>query len=214
MVSYGMTHLSNRESSWAMAASAEEPVVAGSILERTEKDGETLDWLIIPADQRIIDDTTLEWVADVPGLFGTDDELECEEKENMEPEPKRTKLENCFQLLMWRISASWIWACQLFEGIHTSKHTTTNSFVRFDLSSIMRWSAEILSQSRVSASFSVRSRMFPATTGSSAPAAIAQLDSRFEKWVMTIWHHCNHSAICEILAVQYIIYWHSEPLIG
>ena len=30
-----------------MAASAEEPVVAGSILERTEKDAETLDWLSI-----------------------------------------------------------------------------------------------------------------------------------------------------------------------
>ena len=76
-----------------MAASAEEPAVAGSILERAEKDAETLDWLSIPADQRIIDDKTLEWVADVPGLFATDDELECEEKENMEPE--RTKLENC-----------------------------------------------------------------------------------------------------------------------
>ena len=64
-------------------------------LERAEKDAETLDWLSIPADQRIIDDKTLEWVADVPGLFGIDDKLECEEKENMEPEPKRTKLENC-----------------------------------------------------------------------------------------------------------------------
>ena len=78
-----------------MAASAEEPVVAGSILEHAKKDAETLDWLSIPADQRIIDDKTLEWVADVPGLFGTDDKLEYEEKENMEPEPKRTKLENC-----------------------------------------------------------------------------------------------------------------------
>ena len=68
-----------------MAASAEEPVVAGSILEHTEKDAETLDWLSILADQCIIDDKTLEWVAYVPGLFGTDDELECEEKENMEP---------------------------------------------------------------------------------------------------------------------------------
>ena len=29
-----------------MAASAEEPVVAGSILEHAEKDAETLDWLI------------------------------------------------------------------------------------------------------------------------------------------------------------------------
>ena len=54
-------------------------------LERAEKDAETLDWLSIPADQRIIDDKTLEWVADVPGLFDTDDK----------PEPKRTKLENC-----------------------------------------------------------------------------------------------------------------------
>ena len=36
-------------------------------------------------------------------------------------------------------------------------------------------------QSRVSASFSARSRMLPVTTGSSALAAIAQLDSRFEK---------------------------------
>ena len=43
-----------------MAASAEEPVVAGSILEHTEKDAETLDWLSIPADQHIIDDKTLE----------------------------------------------------------------------------------------------------------------------------------------------------------
>ena len=43
-----------------MAASAEEPVVAGSILERAEKDAETLDWLSIPADQCIIDDKTLE----------------------------------------------------------------------------------------------------------------------------------------------------------
>ena len=59
------------------------------------RDAETLDWLSIPADQRIIDDKTLEWVADIPGLFGTDDELECEEKENMEPEPKHTKLEDC-----------------------------------------------------------------------------------------------------------------------
>ena len=49
--------------------SAEEPqFVAGSILERAEKDAETLDRLSIPADQRIIDDKTLEWVADVPGL--------------------------------------------------------------------------------------------------------------------------------------------------
>ena len=64
-------------------------------LERAEKDAETLDWLSIPADQRIIDNKTLEWVADVPGLFITDDELKCEEKEDMEPEPKRTKLENC-----------------------------------------------------------------------------------------------------------------------
>ena len=63
-----------------MPASAKEPVVAGSILERTEKDAETLDWLSISADQRIIDDKTLKWVADVPSLFGTDGELECEEK--------------------------------------------------------------------------------------------------------------------------------------
>ena len=49
-----------------MAASAEEPVVAGSILERAEKDAETLDWLSIPADLRIIDDKSPEWVADVP----------------------------------------------------------------------------------------------------------------------------------------------------
>ena len=70
-----------------MAASAEEPVVAGSILERAEKDAETLDWLSIPVDHRIIDDKSIEWVADVPGLFGTDDELECEEKENVKPEP-------------------------------------------------------------------------------------------------------------------------------
>ena len=35
-----------------MAASAEEPAVAGSILECTEKDAETLDWLSIPADQK------------------------------------------------------------------------------------------------------------------------------------------------------------------
>ena len=72
-----------------MAASAEEPV-AESILERSEKDAETLDWLSIPADQRIIDKKSLEWVADIPGLFGTDDELECKEKENMEPEPKHS----------------------------------------------------------------------------------------------------------------------------
>ena len=52
-----------------MAASEEEPVIAGSILERTKKDAETLDWLSIPADQRIIDDKTLEWVADVPGFY-------------------------------------------------------------------------------------------------------------------------------------------------
>ena len=64
-------------------------------LERAKKDTETLDWLSIPADQRIIDDKTLEWVADISGLFTTDDKLECEEKENMEPEPKRKKLENC-----------------------------------------------------------------------------------------------------------------------
>ena len=64
-------------------------------LERAKKDAKTLDWLSIPADQRIIDDKNLEWVADVPGLFGTDDKPECEEKENMEPEPKHTKLENC-----------------------------------------------------------------------------------------------------------------------
>ena len=83
-----MTHFSNRLR--VKAASAEEPVVAGSILERAEKDAETLDWLSIPADQRIMDDKSLEWVADVPGLFGTDDELECEEKENMKPEPKRS----------------------------------------------------------------------------------------------------------------------------
>ena len=76
-----------------MPASAKEPVVAGSILERTEKDAETLDWLSISADQRIIDDKTLKWVTDVPGLFGTDGELECEKKENMDPEPKRTKLD-------------------------------------------------------------------------------------------------------------------------
>ena len=38
-----------------MAASAEEPV-AGSILEHAKKDAETLDWLSIPADQRIIGD--------------------------------------------------------------------------------------------------------------------------------------------------------------
>ena len=82
-----------------MAASAEEPVVAGSILERAEKDAETLDWLSIPADQRIIDDKSLEWVADVPGLFGTDDELECEEKENMKPEPKRSLASNLALIL-------------------------------------------------------------------------------------------------------------------
>ena len=57
-----------------MAASAEEPAVAGSILESAEKDAETLDWLSIPADQCIIDNKTLEWIADVPGLFATDDE--------------------------------------------------------------------------------------------------------------------------------------------
>ena len=78
-----------------MAASTEEPAVAGSILERAKKDAETLDWLSIRADQHIIDNKTLEWVADIPGVFATDDELKCEEKENMEPEPKCTKLENC-----------------------------------------------------------------------------------------------------------------------
>ena len=51
-----LIHFSNRESSLAIAASAEEPAVAGSILECAEKDAETLDWLSIPADQRIIDD--------------------------------------------------------------------------------------------------------------------------------------------------------------
>ena len=66
-----------------MAASAEEPAVAESILECAKKDAETLDWLSIQADQCIIDDKTLEWAADVPSLFTTDDELECEEKENM-----------------------------------------------------------------------------------------------------------------------------------
>ena len=50
-----------------MAASAEEPAVAGSILEHAEKDAETLHWLSISADQHTIDDKTLEWVADVPG---------------------------------------------------------------------------------------------------------------------------------------------------
>ena len=35
-----------------MAASAEEPVVTGSILERTEKDAETLDRLSLPAVRR------------------------------------------------------------------------------------------------------------------------------------------------------------------
>ena len=55
-----------------------------------------------------------------------------------------------------------------------------------DLSLIMRWSAGIRSQSRVSASFSARSRMLPATTGSSALAAVAQLDSHLknESWIM------------------------------
>ena len=95
-----MTHFSNRES---MAACALEPVVAGSILERAEKDGETLDWLSIPADQRIIDDKSLTF-ADVPGLFGTDDELECEEKENMKPEPKRRLASSLALILHFHIS--------------------------------------------------------------------------------------------------------------
>ena len=43
-----------------MAASVEEPAVAGSILECAEKDAETLDWLSIPTDQCIIDNKTLE----------------------------------------------------------------------------------------------------------------------------------------------------------
>ena len=70
------------------------PLALALSLERAEKNAETLDWLSIPDDQHIIDDKTLEWVADIPSLFGTDDKLECKEKENMEPEPKRTKLEN------------------------------------------------------------------------------------------------------------------------
>ena len=83
-----------------MAASAEEPVVAGSILQHAEKDAETLDWLSIPADQRIIDYKTLEWVAEIPGLFGTDDELKCEEKENLEPSQSVQNWKTVLQLVM------------------------------------------------------------------------------------------------------------------
>ena len=83
-----------------MAASAEEPVVAGSILERAEKDAETLDWLSIPADQRIIDDKTLEWVADVPGLFGTDDEPNARKKRTWSLNQSVQNWETVLQLLM------------------------------------------------------------------------------------------------------------------
>ena len=64
-------------------ATPEEPVAA-SILERAEKDSEAHDWLAIPADLRIIDDETLDWIADIPHL----EELD---QENMEPEPKGAK---------------------------------------------------------------------------------------------------------------------------
>ena len=50
-----------------MSANTEEPVVAGSILERAEKDAETLDWLSIPADQRIIDANKTLGRSDFPG---------------------------------------------------------------------------------------------------------------------------------------------------
>ena len=120
-----------------MAASAEEPVVAGSILERAEKDAETLDWLSIPADQRIIDDKTLEWVTDVPGLFGTDDELECEEKENMEPEPKRTKLKNCSPVANVK-DKHFVDLGLPAVRRDTYLQTHHNSFVRFGLLLIMR----------------------------------------------------------------------------
>ena len=38
-------------------------------------------------------------------------------------------------------------------------------------------------------------------------------DSTFNDSMIVVTMCSNHSAICEILAVQYIIYWHSEPLI-
>ena len=83
-----------------MAASAEEPVVAGSIFERTEKDAKTLDWLSIPADQLIIDDKTLEWVPDVPGLFGTDDEPSARKKRTWSLNQSVQNWETVLQLLM------------------------------------------------------------------------------------------------------------------
>ena len=45
-------------------ANQDSPVVSSSpsILERAKDDAESLDWLSVPADQRIIDDDLLDWI--------------------------------------------------------------------------------------------------------------------------------------------------------
>ena len=67
-------------------ASYGEPAVARTISKKAEKDAESLDWLSIPVEQRIISDDWLEAFCDVPKLdFLTDFEDLEERKENVKP---------------------------------------------------------------------------------------------------------------------------------
>ena len=69
-------------------------VISQSILDRARKDRESLDWLTVPYDQRIVDDDTLEWLCDTSKLLEDVVPL-AEEKENQDPAPevKRAKLD-------------------------------------------------------------------------------------------------------------------------
>ena len=59
-------------------------VISQSILDGARKDRESLGWLTVPYDQRIVDDDTLEWLCDTSKLLEDVVPL-AEEKENQDP---------------------------------------------------------------------------------------------------------------------------------
>ena len=72
-------------------ANQDSPVISPSILERAKDDAESLDWLSVPVDQRIIDDDLLDWICSTSTII--EEVVGLENKENQDLAPaKRIKL--------------------------------------------------------------------------------------------------------------------------
>ena len=171
-------------------------------------------------------------------------ELECEEKENMEPEPKRS-LASSLSLILQSIhelnifTDHCMFAC-VFGGTYPFEQLASSGL---PVRSTKRLSFTLATGEQFSSLYTLVQApcsLFPRTQayhqcrinqehqrptletcrrlctdqlGYSASQESQHPSRRAQGSKLAVTMCSNHSAICEILAVQYIIYWHSEPLI-